>query len=391
MLLRNILLGTFFMLAQSLSSASAMETDSVNSLQPFLQLSLRQEASVVQNDMVLTWATRVPSVGWVEYGTDSTHLSTVYRIEEGKVVANNRVHKIVISNLTPGQRYYYRVCSRVVRDFRYRHITLGDTVVSGFRSFVMPDLRANDFKIVVFNDIHRHEETISMLMKRVNDVHPDLILFNGDCLVEPDCEQDLVDMLSLLNSKVGADEIPVLYLRGNHETRGAYSWHLHEYLNFIDGSLYGAFSWGDTRFVLMDFGETRTDSNTQFAGLNRNDLFRAEGAEFLKKELQSPAFLKARKRVLVHHVPLYGYEGCDPLHDVWGRLLVNAPFNICLNADLHEYAYLPPEAGVHAFPVAIAGGEEPCIATVFVLSKKDSNLNLKAIKAEGGILLDINL
>ena len=195
-------------------------------------------------------------------------------------------------------------------------------------------------------------------------------------------------MLAVLNEKVDAAENPVLYLRGNHEARGAWSWHLHDYLHFLDGSLYGAFNWGNTRFVMLDFGETRSDDNPQFAHLNRNDLFREQVGGFLKSELCSAPFKNAQHRVLIHHVPLYGYEGCDPLHDVWGRLLTNAPFNICLNADLHEYAYLPPEKGVHPFPVVIAGGEEPSIATVFVLSKRDGHLHLKALKAEGGILLD---
>jgi len=152
--------------------------------------------------------------------------------------------------------------------------------------------------------------------------------------------------------------------------------------------LYGAFNWGDTRFVMLDFGETRGDDNPQFAHLNRNDLFREQVGCFLSEELRSTPFKEARHRVLIHHVPLYGYEDCDPLHDVWGRQLTEAPFNLCLNADLHEYAYLPPEKGVHPFPVVIAGGAEPCIATVFVLTKSDGHLHLKALKAEGGILLD---
>ena len=338
--------------------------------------------------MVVSWSTRIPTVSWVEYGTDSTRLSPVWHIEEGKVVANNTVHHITLTDLKPQQRYYYRVCSQEVKDFRYRHITLGDTARSRIYSFVMPDLQNNDFSIVIYNDIHRHEETITALTEKVRDVTADLIIFNGDCLVEPDSEQDLVEMLSVLNEKVDAAETPVLYLRGNHETRGAWSWHLHDYLHFLDGSLYGAFNWGNTRFVMLDFGETRGDDNPQFAHLNRNDLFREQVGRFLSEELRSTPFKEARHRVLIHHVPLYGYEDCDPLHDVWGRQLTEAPFNLCLNADLHEYAYLPPEKGVHPFPVVIAGGAEPCIATVFVLTKSDGHLHLKALKAEGGILLD---
>ena len=68
---------------------------------------------------------------------------------------------------------------------------------------------------------------------------------------------------------------------------------------------------------------------------------RNEQVDFLKKELSSKEFKKAGKRVLIHHIPLYGNDGKNLCANLWTKLLEKAPFNISLNAHTHKYAYHP--------------------------------------------------
>ena len=58
---------------------------------------------------------------------------------------------------------------------------------------------------------------------------------------------------------------------------------------------YGAFNWGDTRFVLLDCGEDKTDDHWVYYGLNDFSGFRDEQTEFLRRELHSKAFRQAGK------------------------------------------------------------------------------------------------
>ena len=142
--------------------------------------------------------------------------------------------------------------------------------------------------------------------------------------------------MSYMNEKVGAESTPVFYLRGNHEIRGAYSIGLRDLLEYMGEKTYGAFNWGDTRFVILDCGEDKDDGHREYFGLNDFTGLRQEQGAFLRKEVSSEEFKKAKKRVLIHHIPIYGLgEGAyNPSFDEWGDILKSAPFDVALNLSL---------------------------------------------------------
>ena len=159
-----------------------------------------------------------------------------------------------------------------------------------------------------------------------------------------------------------------------------------------NGKTYGAFNWGDTRFVLLDCGEDKKDDHWVYYGLNDFTGFRNEQAVFLKRELASKAFRKADKRILVHHIPVYGNtDEYQPCTELWGDLLQKAPFNVSLNAHTHQYAFYPKGAAGNNFPVFIGGGYSLKEATVMVLTKKGRQLKIKVINAAGEILKEMEL
>ena len=84
---------------------TAEKADKIFRTKPYLQ-------NPVGNGITVMWETTVPSYCWVEYGTDTTRLERVRMIVDGQVVCNNKLHKIRIDGLQPGQKYYYRVCSQ---------------------------------------------------------------------------------------------------------------------------------------------------------------------------------------------------------------------------------------------------------------------------------------
>ena len=83
---------------------TAEKADKIFRTKPYLQ-------NPVGNGITVMWETTVPSYCWVEYGTDTTRLERVRMIVDGQVVCNNKLHKIRIDGLQPGQKYYF-VCVR---------------------------------------------------------------------------------------------------------------------------------------------------------------------------------------------------------------------------------------------------------------------------------------
>ena len=116
-----------------------------------------------------------------------------------------------------------------------------------------------------------------------------------------------------------------------------------------------------------------------------------EMRELLKEELSAKDFKKAKKRVLIHHIPLYGNDGKNLCADLWTKLLEKAPFNVSLNAHTHTYAYHPKGELGNNYPVIIGGGYKMDSATVMILEKKKEVLRIKVLNTKGETLLDITV
>lgn len=345
------------------------------------------------DEMTVMWLTNVPARSWVEYGTDPNNLKRARTFIEGVMVANNKINRVRLTDLQPGTRYYYRVVSQEITRYSSYYKEFGDTVRSDIKSFTTWSDDMKDFRVIVYNDIHSNMEMFNKLHSLVEDKPYDLVIFNGDCFDDVEVESDIVDRLLTYTPRIKSDEIPSIFIRGNHETRGEYSLHLWDYLGRMGGRSYSAFSLGDTRFVLLDCGEDKPDDHWVYYDMNDYTQHRIDQAEFLKEELQSTAFKDARKRVLVHHIPIFGVkpDSFSPCSDLWIPVLEDAPFNISLNAHTHRYRVIEKGETGNNFPVIIGGGNREPDGTVMVLEKREDKLTVEVINAAGEKLLEKEL
>jgi endonuclease/exonuclease/phosphatase family metal-dependent hydrolase/Icc-related predicted phosphoesterase len=343
--------------------------------------------------MTVMWLTNVPCHSWVEYGTDSLNMQRVQTWVEGEAMANNTLNRICLTGLKPGTHYYYRVCSREITLYQPYKKEFGETATSKISGFTTFDNKKTDFTAVIFNDLHDNYALFDKLCQQIKDVPYDLVLFNGDCIADVQSEDIALKTISHYSRGIGADRIPSIYIRGNHETRGAYSPFLWNLLGKIDGRSYGAFNVGDTRFVVLDCGEDKPDDNPVYYGLNDFIRFREDQAAFLKKEITSKAFKSAVKRVLIHHIPVYGMPdwAFNPGSAEWGSILAKAPFDICLNAHAHQYTFIKKGSIGNNFPVIYGGGNNEQSATVSILRKQGKQMTLTVLNVNGETLLTLNL
>ena len=345
----------------------------------------------VGNGITVMWETTVPAYCWVEYGTDTTQLKRARTIVDGQVVCNNYLHKIRIDGLQPGQKYYYRVCSQEILLYQAYKKVFGNTAQSSFSEFTLPEIDADSFTAIIFNDLHQHTKTFRALCKQIQNIDYDFVVFNGDCVDDPVDHNQATTFISELTEGVRGDRIPTFFMRGNHEIRNAYSIGLRDHYDYVGNKTYGSFNWGDTRIVMLDCGEDKLDSHWVYYGLNDFTQLRNEQVDFLKKELSAKEFKKAKKRVLIHHIPLYGNDGVNLCADLWTKVLEKAPFNISLNAHTHKYAYHPKGELGNNYPVVIGGGYKMDGATVMILEKKKDELRIKVLNVKGDVLLDITV
>lgn len=362
----------------------AEKPDRLFRARPYLQ-------NPLDGGMTVMWETTVPSYSWVEYGTDTTRLKRARTVVDGQVVCNRTLHKIRLDSLQPGQTYYYRVCSQEILSYQAYKKVFGNTARSAFSHFTLPSADADSFTAVVFNDLHKQGATFEALCRQIQDINYDFAVFNGDCVDDPANPVQATKFISQLTEGVHGDCIPVFFMRGNHEIRNAYSIGLRDHYDYPGNKTYGAFNWGDTRIVMLDCGEDKEDSHWVYYDLNDFTRLRHEQVDFLRTELSGKAFKKARKRILIHHIPLYGNDGKNLCEELWTPLLSKAPFHVSLNAHTHQFAYHPKGELGNNYPVVIGGGYSINSATVMIIQKKKETLTVKVLNTKGDVLLELNL
>lgn len=343
------------------------------------------------NGITVMWETTVPAYCWVEYGTDTTQLKRARTLVDGQAVCNNYLHKVRIDSLQPGQKYYYRVCSQEILLYQAYKKVFGNTAQSSFSEFTLPAADADTFTAVVFNDLHQHTQTFRALCKQIQNIDYDFVVFNGDCVDDPVDHNQATTFISELTEGVHSDRIPAFFMRGNHEIRNAYSIGLRNHYDYVGDKTYGSFNWGDTRIVMLDCGEDKPDSHWVYYGLNDFTQLRNEQVGFLKKELSAKEFKKAKKRILIHHIPVYGNSEKNLCGELWTGLLEKVPFHVSLNGHTHQYAYHPKGELGNNYPVIIGGGYNMDGATVMILEKKKDVLRIRVLNVKGETLLDMTV
>lgn len=321
---------------------------------------------------------------WVEYGTDTLSLKKAQMLYGGQAVCHEIEHRVRLDGLEAGKRCYYRVCTREILYYEAYNKVFGDTMKTDFYSFVLPEKDTKDFTAIVLNDLHTDGGTIARMAELAKTIPHDFVVFNGDCMPDPHSRMITLKMLHRLASSFNASEIPCIFIRGNHEIRNAYSAGMPTLLEHAGGDTYGAFSWGDTRFVVLDCGEDKPDDTPVYYGLNDFTAFRQAQYGFLKKELNGDAFKKAKRRVLINHIPLWGNgDKYQPCPELWGELLVKADFDVNLSGHTHRFRFHPKGAESNPFPLCIGGGPNMKGATMMVLSKKGGKMNLRVLNTSG--------
>ena len=335
-----------------------ISTNALISVKPHLQLMGETSVGVV-------WTTREKADGWVEWSQDGgVTWRKAWNQRDGlRVDANDRVHKIVVEGYDPAKPLKYRVRSRAYTSFGpYKVVHSGEegTHEGGINAVLPAD---GTLSFAVFNDVHGDLETYPKLLGVKAAAGLSFTVFNGDIMSHVDDPEGLErGLLGPLAYCAARTQAPMWYLRGNHETRGAYARHLRDHLALQNDRYYGAVTLGRTRFVFLDTGEDKEDGHWAYSGLVDFDGYLAEQTAWLKREVESPAWKNAKFRVVFTHIPpdvrlkdkkvwKQPMARIRTLHDVLER----AGTTMVVGAHLHKPA-MGPGGDVHPYAQVAGGG-----------------------------------
>lgn len=320
-----------------------------------------------ETGVTVVWLTNKNALAWVEIAPDDgSHFygkerPKYYDTKHGRKQAATTLHKVRIENLSPGTKYRYAIFSKEVLKWESdARIIYGTTIANtaysrnslSFKTFNSSD---DTVSFIMFNDIHGRSQFMKDISKDTDFSKIDIVLFNGDMSSSINNEEQIFTDFMDAAIELFAKNVPIGFIRGNHETRGPYADYLMDYFPMKDGKSYGTFNIGKVAFLLLDCGEDKPDSDIEYSGLADFDSYRNEQAEWLKEAVQYKSFREAQNRIVFLHMPpgVSNWHGTLHLEETLLPALNKADIDVVLSGHIHKYSYNPPIAGKTTFPVIV--------------------------------------
>ena len=275
---------------------------------------------------------------------------------------------------------------------------------------------ADRARVAFLNDLHDRTGTLALAASRLTPENHGLTVLLGDIFNDPsgrDGAERTFRTLHALATLLRADEVPMLYLPGNHDYRGAFADRvddlflaprIHPTGHDPKGGIGAAdqgwdFGLGPLALIGADTGEDFEKRPEVFHVLRERQLPGLRSA--LAKAKDAPW------RVLATHIPLFNDNIWNSEHArlTWTPTLAEGKVDLALAGHDHRWKIVP--AGKEQaiafkaspkdsqpldrvvrytppFPTAIGGGPDPKAATVMLLEATSSRLSVRVLAALDG-------
>ena len=185
--------------------------------------------------------------------------------------------KIRIPQSALNEAKKYTVCYRetVKRQPYYSQFKDEETQEFAFR----PLEKTDDIRIYHIADVHYLFEDALLVGSYFGD-DLDFLIVNGD-IGEVETEENYFDVIRFVG-EASRGEIPTLFVRGNHDTRGKLAELYTDYFPANGKNTYFTFELGALCGVVFDCGEDKVDEQIEYGGSNAFEPFRRRQTAWLK-------------------------------------------------------------------------------------------------------------
>lgn len=312
---------------------------------------------MLEQEYCILFLSAAKGIGWVEIEGKEYGVSPV----GGLIPSDRDVHKIFVPMevLDRAKKYSVHFCAVPERDPYFPKCMPEATKEYSFS----PIRDKKQIRAYHLCDTHTHisgpTKTAAFFGGK-----PDLILMNGDIPNHSGSIQ-MIRKLHELCQNVAGGQIPILFARGNHDTRGAAA------IDFLgctpnrNGDMFYTARSGELWTLLLDCGEDKSDANVEYGGMISFDGYRRRQLEFLKqvnanadKEYNAPG---VRHRIAMCHIPLY----CDwnlfakDIYAQWLEELNRMNLEVMFCGHTHTTEFFPDGRetgfGKMDFPIIVGG------------------------------------
>ncbi len=234
---------------------------------------------------------------WVKVGEE-----TYYDDSNGILRSATDVHKVSVPKDELDKAGKYTLCLRPVFERKPYFSETGEVVEKEFSFYP-----AKADKIIAYEIADAHN-TVGIVLDayyKFRDEYgkADFLILNGDVPAHCDKGSDFDVVFKLIEGVTGGN-IPVVFARGNHDTRGTTAEIFENYTPTYNGKTYFTAKLGNIWMIILDCGEDKPDTNVEYGNTNCFAAFRKKETKFVEKVAAEREFDEegiAFKAVICHH------------------------------------------------------------------------------------------
>lgn len=180
---------------------------------------------------------------------------------------------------------------------------------------------------------------------------PDLLILNGDVPDHSGSTEKFETVYRLASALTGGER-PVVFARGNHDTRGLCAEQFGDYTPTRDGKTYYTFRLGSLWGMVLDCGEDKNDDCEEYGHTVCFHRFREKETEWIRHVVahaeEEYAADGVKHRLLISHIPFSyiqepPFDIEQPLYAEWCRLMrEHVKPDLALHGHLHQTEVWPP-------------------------------------------------
>lgn len=221
----------------------------------------------------VVFSTSDAGAGFVTY----TYEGVEYKVfdQTGGRINAARIHSVTVPYEHLKNNSYTVSSYRVIEEFSYGS-RIGKTVTSQEYTLVVNECADQNW--LVLSDWHTYLDNVYTSVSHLGEY--DSVILLGDSTSGVDYEEQVINNIVIFGGEISKGTKPVLFVRGNHETRGAYADQLQNALGL--DSWYYTSDIGPYSFVILDSGEDKPDSHIEYGGMTDYGTYRAQMINWLK-------------------------------------------------------------------------------------------------------------
>ncbi len=285
---------------------------------------------------------------------------TFYDEKAGILISETRTHKIAVPKALLETEGGYTVIYRktIIKKSYYSKFEDAKEAFFPFKACK----KTENINIYHVADVHcRFEEALATASYFGDDL--DILVVNGD-IAEVNREESFFEVAKFVGD-LTKGSIPVVFARGNHDTRGKLASRYSEFYPTENENTYFTTTLGNLAFVVLDCGEDKWDSQEEYGGTNRFEPFRRRETAFLQKlagfDDKTVIAVSHICPVRTVHIPNPLFEIEKDVYTAWNTELERLGVRFMLTGHIHIAELIAPNGGnlAHNYPLVVGSEFTP--------------------------------